>query len=450
MADSWVLPFEEILDWGSASLNFDERDYIVSPMVLRHVGDKRVFELRQQGVFFYHAYFSSLERIILTSLEIIRERVHPQHKKPSWVWNHGEGISGALATFSSKSVNYDLDYPFYNSDLDFENVKPVKTRFTENTIESEKFVQSDQRYSAVVQVVAPQVKALTKVLVALDKSKSCGQVLVIWNMKTLPVKVRKRLESFKKVEIIPAFEKFEQFDDISSKFGEYVSRRIRFNGVLSLDDDVKLISDEMEYAFEVWRMEKDRIVGFPNRLHYWLQGSMSDADGRIQKITRWAYTSKFHNEYSLVLSGAAFLHKFYLNNYTNSTNIGGHSISRSVVNKYKNCEDILINFVVADLTGKPPIKITQRKRYKNTEAGQNENEANMYGLDLTAENAPLAPRWTEKAHFQERQICMNKFFEDFGYMPLMTSQLRLDPTLYKDNVAAWRKQYKSIEIVGDE
>ena len=97
------------------------------------------------------------------------------------------------------------------------------------------------------------------------------------------------------------------------------------------------------------------------------------------------------------------------------------------------------------------IKITQRKRYKNTEAvGQNEHEANFYGLDLTAENAPLAPRWTEKAHFQERQICMNKFFEDFGYMPLMTSQLRLDPTLYKDNVAAWRKQYKSIEVVGDE
>ena len=112
----------------------------------------------------------------------------------------------------------------------------------------------------------------------------------------------------------------------------------------------------MEYAFEVWRMEKSRIVGFPNRLHYWLQGSMSDADGRIQKITRWAYTSKFHNEYSLVLSGAAFLHKFYLNTYSNGTNIGGHSISRSVVNKYKNCEDILINFVVADLTGKPPIE----------------------------------------------------------------------------------------------
>ena len=76
------------------------------------------------------------------------------------------------------------------------------------------------------------------------------------------------------------------------------------------------------------------------------------------------------------------------------------------------------------------IKITQRKRYKNTETGQNEREASVYGLDLTAENAPLAPRWTEKAHFQERQICMNKFFEDFGYMPLMTSQLRLDPTLY--------------------
>ena len=63
----------------------------------------------------------------------------------------------------------------------------------------------------------------------------------------LPIKVRKTLETFSKVEIISAFEKLEQFDDISSKFGDYVSSRLKFNGVLNLDDDVKLISDEMEY-----------------------------------------------------------------------------------------------------------------------------------------------------------------------------------------------------------
>ena len=167
MADSWVLPFEEVLNWSGASMTFDERDYIVSPLVLRHVSDQRIFEMRQQGVFFYHAYFSSLERIVLTTLEILRERLYPQFKKPSWVWNHGEGVSGALA---ARSTNFDLDYPFYNGDHEIGNA---------------------ELFTAVIQAVAPQVKSLTQVLKNLEKTKSCGQVILIWNMRVLPPKVRR-------------------------------------------------------------------------------------------------------------------------------------------------------------------------------------------------------------------------------------------------------------------
>ena len=68
----------------------------------------------------------------------------------------------------------------------------------------------------------------------------------------------------------------------------------------------------------------ERIVGFPGRLHYWLEGNMPDADGNLQKITRWAYTSKFHNDYSMILTGAAFIHKHYLEVYKNYNNMGGH------------------------------------------------------------------------------------------------------------------------------
>ena len=52
---------------------------------------------------------------------------------------------------------------------------------------------------------------------------------------------------------------------------------------------------------------------------------MPDAVGNLQKITRWAYTSKFHNDYSLILTGAAFIHVSYLESYGASSNIGGHS-----------------------------------------------------------------------------------------------------------------------------
>ena len=128
------------------------------------------------------------------------------------------------------------------------------------------------------------------------------------------------------------------------------------------------------------------------------------------------------------------------------------------------------------MTGQPPLKITQRKRYKAAGSAADDTKKAEFIRNQVV-SAPLIPRWTEKAHFQERQICMNKFVEDFGYMPLVGSQHRLDPTLYwgggdcrgllaiflskkafqsalhpshLDNVAAWRKEFKSIEVVAVE
>lgn len=35
--------------------------------------------------------------------------------------------------------------------------------------------------------------------------------------------------------------------------------------------------------------------------------------------------------------------------------------------------------------------------------------------------------------------------EEFGYMPLVSSRLRLDPVLFKDPVSVLRKKYRSLE-----
>lgn len=69
--------------------------------------------------------------------------------------------------------------------------------------------------------------------------------------------------------------------------------------MLSLDEDTVLLTSEVNFAFLVWRSFPDRIVGYPPRSHFW------DPLKRA-----WGYTSKWTNDYSIVLTGAAFYHRY--------------------------------------------------------------------------------------------------------------------------------------------
>lgn len=51
-----------------------------------------------------------------------------------------------------------------------------------------------------------------------------------------------------------------------------------------------------------------------------------------------------------------------------------------MVDEMSNCEDILMNFLVSSVTKLPPIKVTQKKQYKETMMGQ--VSQNIYLLKL--------------------------------------------------------------------
>ena len=108
--------------------------------------------------------------------------------------------------------------------------------------------------------------------------------------------------------------------------------------MFTLDDD----TDEINFAFSVWQSFPDRIVGFPGRNHYW---------DDVKK--RWRYTSKWSNEYSIVLTSAGFHHRYYGRLYRDSV----PEVLKRTVDKLGNCEDILMNFFVSHVTHKPPIKV---------------------------------------------------------------------------------------------
>lgn len=60
---------------------------------------------------------------------------------------------------------------------------------------------------------------------------------------------------------------------ISQRF--YPHSFIETDAILSLDEDATLNTDELDFAYLVWRDFPDRVVGYPARAHYWDDGKVS-------------------------------------------------------------------------------------------------------------------------------------------------------------------------------
>lgn len=117
-----------------------------------------------------------------------------------------------------------------------------------------------------------------------------------------------------------------------------------------------------------------------------------------------------------------------------------------------------MNFLVSAVTHLPPIKVAQRKQYKELPSPQVGGTAFKFGLlqyqhktgrltnvgFICFKGTKTVP-WANPEHFNQRQECINTFANWFGYMPLVHSQFRLDPVLFKDQVSVLRKKYKDLE-----
>ncbi|XP_017558591.1 exostosin-1b [Pygocentrus nattereri] len=385
LSNGWELPFSEVIDWNTGAVIGDERLLLQIPSTVRSIHQDKILALRQQTQFLWEAYFSSVEKIVLTTLEIIQDRVLQHTARSSLMWNSHPGGLFTLPQYSS----YLGDFPFYYAGL---GIKPYP------------------KFTAVIHAVTPlvsQSQPILKLLVAVAKSQYCAQIIVLWNCdKPLPAKHRWPATS------VPVIVIEGENKVMSSRFQPYES--IITDAVLSLDEDTVLSTTEVDFAFTVWQSFPERIVGYPARSHFW--------DSNKE---RWGYTSKWTNDYSMVLTGAAIYHRYYHYLYTHFL----PSSLKNMVDQLANCEDILMNFLVSAVTKLPPIKVTQKKQYKETMMGQSSR----------------ASRWADPDHFAQRQTCMNKFASWFGGMPLVHSQMRLDPVLFKDQVSILRKKYREIE-----
>ncbi|XP_051199071.1 glycosylinositol phosphorylceramide mannosyl transferase 1 [Lolium perenne] len=168
---------------------------------------------------------------------------------------------------------------------------------------------------------------------------------------------------------------------------------LRTDAVFSVDDDLIVPCSTLRFAFNVWRSAPSAMVGFVPRIHW-----LADPGSNTKEYRYASWWSVWRTgTYSMVLSKASFFHRKYLDLYTNQM---PPSI-RDYVTKNRNCEDIAMSFLVANVTGAPPIWVKGR----------------IFEIGSTGISS-------SKGHILQRSRCLSEFSSMYGHMPLVATTVK--------------------------
>ncbi|KAK3123874.1 hypothetical protein QOZ80_8AG0637350 [Eleusine coracana subsp. coracana] len=180
------------------------------------------------------------------------------------------------------------------------------------------------------------------------------------------------------------------------------------------DDDVLPNAAAISLAFAAWQQHNHHhhqrhpgpLVGLFPRSHH-----LDLARGR------WAYTAADPHRYSMVLTKFMVLSTALLYTYSCSPDLAA---ARAVVDRDGNCEDILMNFVAADASGRGPVLVeagTVRDwgdpRNDDDAGEEEEGGEGVKGVGLSGSGG--------RGHWEKRGACVTEFHRLLGRMPLRYS-----------------------------
>uniref|UniRef100_A0A3B1ILN4 Exostosin GT47 domain-containing protein n=1 Tax=Astyanax mexicanus TaxID=7994 RepID=A0A3B1ILN4_ASTMX len=215
LSNGWELPFSEVIDWSKAAIIGDERLLLQIPSITRSVNADRILALRQQTQFLWDSYFSSVAKIVLTTLEIIQDRIHTHISRSRLMWNSLPGGLYTLPQFSSDPAHF----PFYYGVLG---------------------KAPQQEFTAIIHAVTPlqsPLQPILKLIIAVAKSKFCSQIIVLWNCDK-PSPPRNKWPSTN----VPLTVIEGERKTMSGRF--FPHDVVRTDAVLSLDEDSVLSTNE--------------------------------------------------------------------------------------------------------------------------------------------------------------------------------------------------------------
>ncbi|KAI5673050.1 hypothetical protein M9H77_13414 [Catharanthus roseus] len=248
-----------------------------------------------------------------------------------------------------------------------------------------------------------RIPLLQSIAATYSASASVSSVVVLWCNPSTPSQTLSELSrNFSLYSTIsaPIHILREASTSLNSRF--YPRESINTRGVLICDDDVELDPKSIDFAFNIWKSNPHRLVGFFARSHAYDLSTKS-----------WIYT--VHKEkFSIILTKAVIINNDYLWDYSCG---GGEPMEkmRKTVDDARNCEDILMNFVAAEKTNAGPI-LVGAERVRDWGDARNEG-----GIGKEEREVGLSSRRGE--HRKRRGDCIGEFHRILGTVPLRTDKL---------------------------
>ena len=207
-----------------------------------------------------------------------------------------------------------------------------------------------------------------------SRCSSVGEIVVVWNKGAPP-------ELSELDSAVPVRIRVEEKNSLNNRFK--IDPLIKNRAVLELDDDIMMSCGDIERGFRVWREHPDRIVGFYPRL---VEGSVLKYDGE-------KYARKLKG-YNMILTGAAFIDaQLAFERYWSKEAKAG----RKVVDKYFNCEDVLLNYLYANASSSRTVEYVRP----------------TWVIDTSKFSGVAISRNTQH-HYRIRSKCLLKFSEMYG------------------------------------
>ena len=162
---------------------------------------------------------------------------------------------------------------------------------------------------------------------------------------------------------------------------------IRTSTIFSIDDDILMPSQNIEYGYRIWKKHPTQLVGFLAR---YLGIQKANVSGQ-RDILKYEVPGSF-KKIRLILTGVAFIGRELALAYYSPDN----KLNLNLVQTMNNCEDVLMNFVAMNKTNLSAVFVLK--------------PFNHIGKNRLSQK-------TRNKHFGNRTICVNKFYESFGRYP---------------------------------
>ncbi|KAL0732153.1 hypothetical protein Bca4012_028247 [Brassica carinata] len=263
-------------------------------------------------------------------------------------------------------------------------------------------LRSDQITVLINGYSESRIPLLQSIVAAYSGSSIVSSILLLWGNPTTPPQVLDHLyHNLTRYSLGTASISLIQ-QSSSSLNARFLPRHsVHTRAVLICDDDVEVDKKSLEFAFSVWKSNPDRLVGMFVRSHgFDLQGK------------DWIYTVH-PDKYSIVLTKFMMMKQDYLFDYSCNGGVEMEEM-RKIVDRMRNCEDILMNFVAAEQLRAGPIMVGA-ERVRDWGDARNEEQVEENGV----REAGLSSRRVE--HRKRRGKCIREFHRVMGKMPLMFS-----------------------------